>query len=68
MRHVDGLTMRNIKLRIEHPDYRPAFVFDDVHNLRLQTIEIVGDKKKQSIVLHNTPHVKMDNDLGVLEK
>lgn len=45
VRHVDGLTMRNIKVKIKAPDYRPAFVLDDVKALELQAIEVVGDEK-----------------------
>mgnify|MGYP000560200848 CR=1 FL=1 len=30
VRHVNGLTLDQIELKIEEPDYRPAFVFDDV--------------------------------------
>ncbi|MCB9247556.1 MAG: glycoside hydrolase family 28 protein [Ignavibacteriales bacterium] len=35
VRHVKGLTMKNIYVRAEAADYRPAFVFDDVNDLKL---------------------------------
>ncbi len=65
VRHMDGLTMRNIKISIDAPDYRPAFVFDDVRNLTLESIEISGDPKEKKIVLHQTKEVKKDNDLPI---
>ena len=68
VRHMDGLTMKNIKLSIAAPDYRPALVFDDVKNLDIQTMKIEGDSKTFQIVLHNTEHVEIDNKKGVLNK
>ncbi len=40
VRHADGLTMKNITVKAEEKDYRPAFVFDDVRNLDLDRITI----------------------------
>jgi polygalacturonase len=51
VRHVDGLTMKNIKLKIKDPDYRPALVFDDAKNLTLKNVIIKGDKKTNPIIL-----------------
>ena len=34
-RHVDGLTFRDIDITYDEPDYRPALICDDVHNLKL---------------------------------
>lgn len=65
VRHVDGLTMKNIQLSIEEPDYRPAMVFDDVANLRMNAINILGDQKPNQAVLHNSRNVEMENNLNV---
>ncbi len=67
VRHVDGLTMKNIKFTLENPDYRPAYVFDDVKNLNMEAISIVGEKKEETIILKNTENVKIDNEDGVLK-
>jgi len=68
VRHMEGLVMRNIKLTIDAPDYRPAFVFDDVTDLEMKSIMIVGDSKSDQIVIHKTKNVKMDRELSVLKK
>jgi len=68
IRHMDGLTMKNIKLSIEAPDYRPAIVFDDVRNLSIQSIIIQGDTKQKHFVLHNTVNAKIANMKAVLKK
>ncbi len=37
VRHVDGLTLNNVKMSVREADYRPAIVAsDDVHNLKGQ--------------------------------
>ena len=38
-RHVEGLILRNIRLRWEEQDVRPAMIFDDVKNLALDGFE-----------------------------
>ncbi|MBO6516474.1 MAG: glycoside hydrolase family 28 protein [Bacteroidia bacterium] len=53
VRHVDGLTFSNVKIKIRKPDYRPAFVFDDVQGLNLNSVEVKGDDKKEDYIYHN---------------
>jgi polygalacturonase len=36
IRHVDGLTMKNVRLSLRDYDFRPAYVFDDVKNLSIR--------------------------------
>ena len=38
VRHVNGITMRNVNVRHVDEDFRPAFVFDDVKGLKLDNI------------------------------
>ena len=38
VRHVNGITMKNINVRLADKDFRPAFVFDDVKQLKLHDI------------------------------
>lgn len=65
VRHMDGLTMKNVKLQIAAPDYRPAIVFDDVRKLTLDSVIINGDSKPKHFILHNTQDVKIDNEQAV---
>jgi hypothetical protein len=39
VRHVEGLNMRNVRVRWEEPDLRPAMIFDDVKRLDLDGFE-----------------------------
>lgn len=66
VRHVDGLTMKNIRLSIQDPDYRSALIFDDVRNLDLQNIQIQGDQKEKHIILHRTEKIKIEEEKTVL--
>ncbi len=67
VRHVDGLSMKNIKISIAAPDYRPAMVFDDVRNLTIDSVMIKGDSKPKHFILHKTDSVKIDNEQAVLK-
>ncbi len=49
VRHVKGIHFKNVELEIEKPDYRPAMVFDDVHQIRLEAIKIKGDPKPDPV-------------------
>ena len=60
VRHVDGISMKNIKLKLDDYDYRPAFVFDDVKNLKMERIEIPIDKKEQ-IIFKNIKDFDLDS-------
>lgn len=65
VRHMDGLTMKNISLRIAAPDYRPAIVFDDVRDLDIKALHIEGDSKPKQIILYKTEKVNIDNEQAV---
>lgn len=54
VRHVNGLVMKDVQVKILNPDYRPAFVFDDVKNLHTNSVEVIGDKKETKMIFHNT--------------
>ena len=45
VRHVEGLTMKNVQLMIKEADYRPAIVLDDVKGASFQALSIKGDEK-----------------------
>ncbi len=68
VRHVEGLLMKNVRLSIKAPDYRPAFVFSDVAGLALQSVFVEGDDKPEQVVLHKTGDVEIDSGLKVMEK
>jgi polygalacturonase len=44
VRHVDGLTMRNVHLRTASPDERPALLLDDVADLELDNMSSRNSK------------------------
>ena len=66
VRHMKGLEMKNIKMSIEEPDYRPSMVFDDVENLKIDGLGIEGDDKTHLIVLQKTKNVVLDKEKYVL--
>ncbi len=40
IRHADNVTIRNVRVSCKEPDFRPAFAFDDLTNLRLEKTAI----------------------------
>ena len=68
VRHVKGLTMKNIQLELEAPDYRPAMVFDDVRGLTIRELDVQGDDKAERIILHNSEEVFLEEGVGVLKR
>ncbi len=62
VRHVEGLVLRNINMSIGAPDYRYGVVFDDVHRVTLENVNIAGDNKEH-LVLRNSTGVSSDGSL-----
>jgi hypothetical protein len=67
VRHVDGLIMNNVKLKVLAPDYRPSIVFDDVLNLELKSMEVLGDSKEKYVILKDTKGAKIEDHKPVLK-
>lgn len=61
VRHVKGIQMRNVKLRLQEDDSRPAFVFDRVSDVRLSDISLPENKKAGQVVLRQTSLQSADN-------
>lgn len=59
VRHAKGLTFKNIKMTLDDRDFRPAFVFDDVEDLKMEQIDL-PDSGKDQIILHNTKGIQLD--------
>lgn len=59
IRHLEGLSMRNIKLKAKNPDYRPAIVFDDVRKLKIESLDI-GEKLEDGIIYHNSNELQVE--------
>ncbi|MAY83551.1 MAG: glycoside hydrolase [Flavobacteriales bacterium] len=53
VRHVKGLTLKNIKLTRNKYDYRPAIVFDDANELLIEGLELTESSKMKEIIFHN---------------
>jgi polygalacturonase len=50
-RHVDGLTLRNIKVHAMQPDARPSFIADDVTRLELSGFDSTNIPEQGPILL-----------------
>lgn len=57
-RHVDGIEIRNMVLRLEEKDYRPALIFDDVKDLKIEELNLPRDTGRDQIVLRGASFEK----------
>lgn len=63
VRHVDGLTLNNVRMNVRKEDFRPAYVFDDVRNLTIANGKISSLSNKSQLILKDTERVKIENQL-----
>ena len=49
-RHVEGLHVSDVTFRYERPDYRPAVVLDDVHDVTLRNVDAPTEEGVEQVV------------------
>lgn len=58
VRHVDGITFRDVELSYNEEEHRPAMLFNDVKNLKLLNFDAeISDDALGQIVLQNSENV-----------
>jgi polygalacturonase len=53
VRHAKGITLQNVQLKLQQPDYRPACIFDDVTALQLNELNIPVCNTLPVLILNN---------------
>jgi len=53
IRHAKDITLKNVRLKLAEPDYRPAIIMDDVKGESLEQVFFPLDKKEQIIKVNN---------------
>jgi hypothetical protein len=61
VRHVKGLTLKNVQLKFMNEDFRAACIFNDVDGLRLNDVSIPSYKELSVIVLKDVKAKQFDN-------
>ena len=61
LRHVNGLSLKNVRLSVRNNDFRPAYVFDDVKNLTLKGGNISSRSGAHQIILKDTKNVSVSD-------
>jgi polygalacturonase len=67
VRHVKGLEMRDIDLSYEKPDYRPAFVLDDVANSEFLHVKAQREADVPTFDLRGVEDFATFNSAGVAD-
>lgn len=61
LRHAEGLQMKNVEIKVELPDERPAIVCDDVQNVTLEDVRLTGDPHPEWVAtLEDAKNVTLD--------
>ena len=65
VRHVEGIIFSNVTVKTKAYDYRPAYVFDDVQEVKMDNISINKNKRGPQIILKNVSdkNLKVSQDL-----
>ncbi len=67
VRHVNGITLKNIKFTLNNSDFRPAFVFDDVRGLIMEQVDL-SIEKKEEVILKEVTHVNLNLKQGIVKQ
>jgi hypothetical protein len=72
VRHVKGMNLKNICLRLKDADFRPAYVFDDVRELDMNDINLPRSLQEPLVVLQDVRQaalqIRQKSMVQVLEK
>lgn len=60
LRHAKGLTLRNVQLSIAHPDYRTAIVGEDIEDLNISGLNILGEDQTSHTYFLNSRSINID--------
>ena len=65
VRHAEGLKIHDFQVTLDGPDYRPPFVFDDVHGLEMEDASVKGTAAKPEVIVRNVSGTKFPSGLTV---
>lgn len=60
IRHAKGIVLKNVHLLLDDKDFRPAFVFDDVDNLNIESTKIENAGSHAQFVLKEVVDHKIE--------
>lgn len=66
-RHAKNLMISNFKLKLKEPDFRPAFVFDDVSGLSLDQVIVPDNGTEPAIIVKKVEQLKRKNTAATIK-
>lgn len=60
VRHTKGLILKNISLSLKKPDFRAAYVFNDVENLNIENPQLTKNGNHKQIILKSAKNTNID--------
>ncbi|MCO5238227.1 MAG: glycosyl hydrolase family 28 protein [Chitinophagaceae bacterium] len=68
VRHADDIKMKNITLKLDAEDFRPAFIFDDVKNVHMDKIRLPPDYQNGQIILRGNKAFSLNGSGNIKAK
>lgn len=59
IRHAENITMKNIRLRLDKDDFRPAFVLDDVKGIELDKVTLPPAHQNDEIIVRDCREIRL---------
>lgn len=59
IRHVEGLTMKNIHLSVAQPDFRTPIVVDDARKIKMLKLQVDNASVQPMVFLRNSPDAQI---------
>ncbi|MGM9478268.1 glycoside hydrolase family 28 protein [Pedobacter sp. GSP4] len=61
VRHVSGISFKNIRLNYRASDFRPAIIFDDVNTINIDGLRVEKGENPHQIIFKKTEKVSIKN-------
>jgi glycosyl hydrolase family 28 len=68
VRHVKGLTLRNVEFTFDHEDQRPPIIANDVDGLTLDGLKTQKTAGVETMRLENVKHLSVKNSPGLADQ
>ncbi|SOE23384.1 Polygalacturonase [Spirosomataceae bacterium TFI 002] len=59
VRHAEGIQFKNVSLKLDDDDFRPALIFDDVKGINLENVSFHENLNRNQVVLKDVVDFKM---------
>ncbi len=67
IRHAKGIKIHDLTVALDAPDYRPAFVVDDVNGLDLDPVTVTGSDKNPIAAVRSSSQIHVSKNIKLIQ-